>query len=144
MPCSCMLSLFSHTQLFASLWTIACQALLSMEFSRQEYWSGLPCPPPRDILNPGIDPLSLMASALAGGFFTTRATWKARGVVVLLFKLFYCLTPGSTHVRRYPNLCLSPFCPREPFIPCLCIGAPGESTGPGNTDSERRNPPRAL
>ena len=42
----CVLSRFSRVQLFATLWTVAHQAPLSMEFSRQEYWSGLPCPPP--------------------------------------------------------------------------------------------------
>ena len=52
--CSCMLSCFSHVQLFVILWTVDCQAPLSMGFSRQEYWSGLPCPPPEDLLNPGI------------------------------------------------------------------------------------------
>ena len=90
--CVCVRSVTSV--MFDSLWPHG----LSMGFCRQEYWSGLPCPPTEDLLDPGIDPLSLMASALAGGFFTTRATWKARGVVVLLFKLFYCLTPGSTHM----------------------------------------------
>ena len=39
-------------------WTVACQALLSMEFSRQEYWSGLPCPPPGDLPDPGMEPRS--------------------------------------------------------------------------------------
>ena len=53
----CMLSHFSHVQLFMTLWTIARQAPLSMGFSRQEYWSGLPCPPPGD-LDPGIKPMS--------------------------------------------------------------------------------------
>ena len=46
-------------------------------FSRQEYWSGLPCPPPGDLPNPGIEPMSLMSPALAGQFFTTRMTWGA-------------------------------------------------------------------
>ena len=54
-----------------------CQAPLSMGFSGQEYWSGLLCPPPGDLPNPGIEPLSLMSPALAGGFFTTSATWEA-------------------------------------------------------------------
>ena len=53
------------------------QAPLSMSFSRQEYWSGLPFPPLGDLSNPGIKPTSLMSPALAGGFFTTGATWKA-------------------------------------------------------------------
>ena len=52
------------------------QAPLLMGFSRQEYWSGLPCPPPGDLPNPGIEPASLTSPALAGGFFTTSATWK--------------------------------------------------------------------
>ena len=47
-----------------------------MGFSRQEYWGGLPCPPPGDLPDPGIKPESLMSPALAGGFFTTSATWK--------------------------------------------------------------------
>ena len=59
-------------QLFATPWTVARQALLSMGFSRQEYWSGLPCPPPGDLPNPGIEPTSLTSPALAGRFFTTH------------------------------------------------------------------------
>ena len=61
----CMLSCFSCVQLFVTLWTIACQASLSMGFSRQEYWSGLPCPPPEDLPNPEIKPMSLTSLALA-------------------------------------------------------------------------------
>ena len=71
-----MLSHFSHVWLFATLWTVAHQAPLSMEFSRQEYWRGLPCPPPGDLSDPGIEPMSLMSPALASGFFTTSATWE--------------------------------------------------------------------
>ena len=48
-----------------------------MGFSRQEYWSGLPCPPPGDLPDPEIAPESLTSPALAGGFFTTSATWAA-------------------------------------------------------------------
>ena len=48
-----------------------------MRFSRQEYWSELPCLPPGDLPEPGINPASLMSPALAGEFFTTRATWEA-------------------------------------------------------------------
>ena len=75
----CVLSRFSCVQLFVTLWTVACQAPLSMGFSRQEYWSGLSCPPPRDLPDPGIEPTSLMSLALAGGLFTTKATWEADG-----------------------------------------------------------------
>ena len=48
-----------------------------MQFSRQEYWSGLPCPPPGNLSNPGIESAFLTSPALAGGFFTTSATWEA-------------------------------------------------------------------
>ena len=72
-----MLSCFSHVQLFASLWTEAYQAPLSMGLSRKGYWSGLPCPPPGDLPDPGIFPTSLMSLALAGGFFITSTTWEA-------------------------------------------------------------------
>ena len=62
-----------HVQLFATPWTAACQAPLSMEFSRQEYWSGLPFPSPGDLLNPRIKPIP---PPLADGFFTTKAPGK--------------------------------------------------------------------
>ena len=67
--CACMLSCFSRVWLFATPWTVAQQAPLSMEFSRQEYWSGLPFPSPVNLLDPGIKPASL---ALAGVFFTAE------------------------------------------------------------------------
>ena len=69
---SIVLSHFSHVWLFVTPWTVTCQASLSMGFSRQEYWSGLPFPSPRDLPNPGIEPVCLMSPALAGRFFTTR------------------------------------------------------------------------
>jgi len=69
-----VLSRFSRVQLFATPWTVDDQTPLSMGFSRQEYWSGLPCPPPGDLPDPGIEPASLMSPASAGGFFTTSTT----------------------------------------------------------------------
>ena len=71
-----MLSYFSCVQLFATQRTIACWAPLSLGFSRQEYWSGLPCPPPGDLLKPETEPMSLMSPALADEFFTTNGTWE--------------------------------------------------------------------
>ena len=62
--------------LFVIRWTVAHQAPLSMGFSRQECWSGLPCPPPGDLPDPGIKPASLTSPALADRFFTTGATWE--------------------------------------------------------------------
>ena len=66
---------FMCVQLFATLWTVAFQAPLSTAFSRQEYWIGLPFPPPGALLDPGIEPASLMSPALAGWFFTSNTTW---------------------------------------------------------------------
>ena len=54
----CVLSCFSRVQLFATLWTVACQASLSIGFSRQEYWSGLPFPSPGNLPDPGVEPRS--------------------------------------------------------------------------------------
>ena len=71
-----MLSHFIHIWPFATLWTRAHRASLSMGFSRQEYWSGLPCLPPGDLPDPGIEPSSLKSPALAGGLFTTSTTWE--------------------------------------------------------------------
>ena len=72
-----VVSHFSHVQLYVTLWTGAPWAPLSMGFSRQEYWSKLPCPPPRDFPHPGIKPTSLMSPALASKLFTTSANWEA-------------------------------------------------------------------
>ena len=69
----------------ATLWTIAHQAPLSMGFSRQEFWSGLLCPLPGDLPDPGIEPASSAAPALAGGFFITRATWEYYYYMVIIF-----------------------------------------------------------
>ena len=77
-PCGvCMPSCFSCVQLFETLWTVACQASLSMGFSRQERWNGLPCSSPGDLPNPRVTPGSSLSPALAGGFFTTSTTWEA-------------------------------------------------------------------
>ena len=60
-----------------TLWTVAHQALLSIGFSRKEYQSGLSCPPPGDLPDPGVELTVLTTPALAGGFFTTSATREA-------------------------------------------------------------------
>ena len=73
----CELGCFSHVQLFVTLWTVACQAPLSMEFSRQEYWSGLPCHPSGDLPNPGIKLTVLTSPAFAGRLFATSTIWEA-------------------------------------------------------------------
>ena len=66
----------SYVQLFVTPWTVALQAPLSMAFSRQEYWSGLPFPTPGDLPDPGIKPVSPQSLALAARFFTTAPPGK--------------------------------------------------------------------
>ena len=67
----------SHVLLYVIPWTVATpQAPLSIEFSRHEYWSGLPFPTPGDFPDPGIKPTSLVSSALAEAFFTTEPSGK--------------------------------------------------------------------
>ena len=68
-----MLNCFSCVQLFVILWSIDHQAPLSMRFSKQEYWSGLPFPSPGDLPDPGFEPISPAPPALAGWFLTTVA-----------------------------------------------------------------------
>ena len=68
--------MFSHVQLFATPWTEVCQAPLSMEFSRQEYWSRVPFPSLGYLPDPGVEPSSLVSPALVGRFFTTEPPGK--------------------------------------------------------------------
>ena len=83
-----VLSRFSPVWLFRTPSTIAHQAPLSMEFSKQEYWNGLPFSSPGELPNPVIQPMSLMSAALAGGFFTTSATWEVPLRNELLFNIY--------------------------------------------------------
>ena len=82
------ISCSSCVQLCATLWAIAHQAPLFMGFSRQEYWSGLSCPPPWDLPDPGMEP------ELAGRFFTTSTTWESTILQYIFFflKLIYHFT----------------------------------------------------
>ena len=90
-----MLNHFSRVRL---LWAVAHQAPLSMGFSRQEYWSGLPCSSPGDLPNPGIELPFLTYPALAGGFFTTNATWKAQ----IFLNKPHVLSPTIEMVPLFP------------------------------------------
>ena len=92
--CACTLSHVSRVWLFATQWTAARQAPLSIEFPRQEYWSGLLCAPFRGSSNPGIEPSFLISPALAGRFFTTSATQEAPWLAVsnvLQKYVFHCM-----------------------------------------------------
>ena len=62
--CSCTLSRLSHVQLFSTPWTVALQDSLSVRVPRKKYWSGLPCPPPGDLPDPVIQPVSPAATAM--------------------------------------------------------------------------------
>ena len=93
-----MLIRFSRVQLFVTLGTIARKAPLPTGFPRQEYWSGLPCPSPGNLLDTGIEPESL-SPALAGGFFTTSTTWEALLIITyvnpllcLIYKLNFIIS----------------------------------------------------
>ena len=72
----CACSVASIMSDSATLWTVARQNSLSRGFSRQEYWSGLPCSP-GESSDAGIEPMSLMSHALGSGYFTTGAIWEA-------------------------------------------------------------------
>ena len=90
-------SLQSCVHLFVTVWTLANQAPLSMGFSRQGYWSGLPCPPPGDLPDPGIEPSSLTSLALAGSLFTSKPPGKPHIVDVLVLYSFLWLNNIPWH-----------------------------------------------
>ena len=129
--CTRLLSHFSSVQLFVTPQTVVHQAPLSMGFSRQEYWSWLPCPPLQDLPHPGIEPLSPASPALAGGFFTTSATWEAP---------YQWVSPAKAHLQQKHGLwvwmlhqgagaeCLLPVSsPTKPSFPWNFRVFPGDS-----------------
>ena len=81
----------------ATLCTVASLAILSVGFSRQDSWSGLPCPLPGDPLDPGMEPASLTSPpALTRGFFTTSATWEAQDICVHIADSLHCTPETNT------------------------------------------------
>ena len=93
--------MLSHVQLFETLWTVAHWAPLSMEFSRQEYCSGLPFPTPKDLANPEIEPAPLASPSLAVGFFSTVSPGKQvdmKSFIVFIFFFF------SVHMILWGNI----------------------------------------
>ena len=105
LTCVCMLSRFSHVQLLVTPCTVARQAPLSMGVTRQEHWSGLPRPPPEDLPDLGIERASLACPALAGGFFTTSATWEAPGKLSYGDQNQIRVLPGGLAVRTRRFYC---------------------------------------
>ena len=104
-------SCFSHIWLFATLWTVTCQAPLSMGLSSQEYWRGLPCSPPGDLLDPGIEPLSLISPGLPEGSLP---------LALPLLKMNEILSP---HKVLYTNIytILIHNCPKLQTIQCPSV-----------------------
>ena len=115
---------FSYVQLFVALWTVAHQDPLFMEFSRQEYWSGLAFPTPGDLPNPGIEPASLASSASAGGFFTTSATWNRWNSEIAPRCPPLLLSPmhemGWMHKMDAESRCRNP-CIKRGGTPAICL-----------------------
>ena len=113
--------LFSHVQLLTSPWIVARQSPLSMGFSRQEYWSGLPFPSPGDLPYPGIKPAFLLSPALAGGFFTASTTWEANVVmIIVIWKILdrniFQFLPLMTWVLQCPPCVLYFWFPASGFL----------------------------
>ena len=122
--CACMFIHFRHVPLFVTLSTVALQAPLSVGFD----WSGLPCPAPGDLPDPGIGPKSLMPPALAGGFFTTSATWECIHIsspsgASLSTPLVYHRAPrrAPCAIQQLPTSCqCSSLNLSHPLLPPLC------------------------
>ena len=97
--------------LFVTPWTVACQAPLSMYFSRQEYWSGLPFSLPGHLPNPGIELTFLLSPALAGGFFTNCAPWEIPELCTVQSVSQFSPSVMSNSLRRHETQHAWPPCP---------------------------------
>ena len=122
-----------------TLWTVACKTPLSIGFSRQEYWSGLPFPPPGDLPDPRIKPKSLTSPASAGGFFTTSTTWEAHSLLQAIFLnqgsnsgLLHCrfFTVRATREKAKPA---APISPLDALLLDLLTASLGQSLELGHT-----------
>ena len=134
---ACSFSHFSHVWLFSTIRTVACQAPLSMGFSRQEYWNGLPCPPPGDLPDQGIKPMSIYVSCIDRQvvfcfvlffFFVNLVNWR---LITLQYCSGFChtftwISHGCTCVPHseppptslpIPSLRVIPL--HQPWAPCL-------------------------
>ena len=128
--------LFSHVQLFATPWIVACQAPPSMKFSQQEYWNGLPFPPLGDLPNQGLNPHLLCLLQLAGRFFTTEPHGKPRisymhTYIPSLLKLPSMPDPHFTHIGHhkpfselpvlYSTFPLAIYFTHDSVCACVCV-----------------------
>ena len=116
---------FSHVRPLTILWTVALQAPLSMKFSRPEYWSGLPFPPPGDLPDPMIQPTSPTSLALEGRFFITEPPGKPTYIptytykhvcVPMMYAYMYMYTHRHMHsLRIHTDIANCPPKPQESF-----------------------------
>ena len=118
-----------HVRLFATPWTVGHQAALFLGFPRQEYWSELPFPSPRDLPNPGIELASLASPALTGGFLNTGATWEAVNTSLTgrflqkLLPMAFNTFPDNNVLTHHPTTelqCFKSNCVFLIFIRVLC------------------------
>ena len=105
-----MLSRFSCVRLLVTLWTVARQTPLFMGFSKQEYWSGLPCPPPEDLPDPEIKRTSLMSRVLAASSLPPEPPGMPLCVLYMVSVVYVCQSqsPSSSHLpfpAWYPYVC---------------------------------------
>ena len=114
----CMLSHFSCIWIFATPWTVAYQAPLTMGFSRQEYWSGLLCPPAGDLPESGIKPMSLMSPTLAGRLFTTSIPSQGTRSHMLQLKIPYMAMkiPSTAHKKKKKKFSPAPPVLHFPYL----------------------------
>ena len=125
----CILSCFSHVQLFMIQWNYSPRAPLSVGFSRQEYWNGLPCPSSGNLPNSGTEPTSLKSSALIRRFFTTRAIWEAplahRKSLINIYPSNAMHMRYLSHyiliIRGYPTSSILPFRPESLKGTCVRV-----------------------
>ena len=133
------------------LQTVAHQAPLCRGFSRQEYWSGLPCPPPGGLPDPGVEPTPLTSPALAGKFFTTSATWEAPDKFMDINKSY---SHTQIKILTAPRLCDSPrapvsstgallvsWVPCSHVLGCLPLPLPFPGSDPGAEPGLARDTP---
>ena len=116
--CVCLFAharVLSYVQFFVALWTVACQASLSTEFSRQEYWDKLPFPTPGDPWDPVIKPMSLVSLALACRVFTTALVGKPKALCTM------SLTHLSNLISLYPSNGIDTPVEEEYSKPCFFL-----------------------
>ena len=129
----------SYVQFFVTSWTVAHQPPLSMEFSKQEYWSGLPFPIPRNLPNPGIQLMSLASPALAGRFFSPCISCIGRQILHhWVTYLYSCLVAKLCLTLCNPMDCSPPGSSVHGIIPARILGWVAMPSSRGSSQSRDR------